>query len=130
MRCESCGGLKDYRAYAIRNSIKRGGAPGATVDYSEGTGTYPKCGKCTHRASGKALIRRKTRRHGRATLVEMGRRLQANMSTEQRDAAREKAYVVLRGGHRTEEQKLVERFGDAYRKYMQRTGRFIPKMRS
>ncbi len=31
---------------------------------------------------------------------------------------------------RTEEEKLVERFGDAYRNYMQRTGRFIPRMRS
>jgi protein-S-isoprenylcysteine O-methyltransferase Ste14 len=28
---------------------------------------------------------------------------------------------------RTEEQKLIERFGDEYRIYMQRTGRFIPR---
>ena len=31
---------------------------------------------------------------------------------------------------RTEEEKLVERFGDAYREYMQRTGRFILRLRS
>ncbi len=30
---------------------------------------------------------------------------------------------------RTEEEKLVERFGDAYRNYMQRTGRFIPRLK-
>ncbi len=29
---------------------------------------------------------------------------------------------------RTEEQKLVERFGDEYRGYMKRTGRFIPRL--
>ncbi len=29
---------------------------------------------------------------------------------------------------RTEEQKLLERFGDEYRHYMQRTGRFIPRL--
>ncbi len=28
---------------------------------------------------------------------------------------------------RTEEQKLLERFGDEYRHYMERTGRFIPR---
>ncbi len=28
---------------------------------------------------------------------------------------------------RTEEQKLIERFGDEYRHYMERTGRFIPR---
>ncbi len=28
---------------------------------------------------------------------------------------------------RTEEQKLIERFGDDYRHYMERTGRFIPR---
>lgn len=30
---------------------------------------------------------------------------------------------------RTEEQKLVERFGDEYRRYMERTGRFIPRLK-
>jgi protein-S-isoprenylcysteine O-methyltransferase Ste14 len=29
---------------------------------------------------------------------------------------------------RIEEQKLVERFGDAYRRYMARTGRFVPRI--
>ncbi len=28
---------------------------------------------------------------------------------------------------RTEEQKLIERFGDEYRQYMERTGRFVPR---
>ena len=31
---------------------------------------------------------------------------------------------------RTEEEKLIERFGDEYRGYMARTGRFIPRLRS
>jgi len=30
---------------------------------------------------------------------------------------------------RTEEAKLVERFGDSYRLYVERTGRFLPRMR-
>ncbi len=30
----------------------------------------------------------------------------------------------------TEEQKLVERFGDEYRIYMERTGRFIPRLKN
>ena len=30
---------------------------------------------------------------------------------------------------RTEEQKLIERFGDQYRYYMERTGRFIPRLK-
>ncbi len=30
---------------------------------------------------------------------------------------------------RTEEQKLLERFGDEYRQYMERTGRFIPRLK-
>lgn len=34
--------------------------------------------------------------------------------------------IVLRTS--TEEQKLVERFGDEYRDYMQRTGRFFPRL--
>jgi protein-S-isoprenylcysteine O-methyltransferase Ste14 len=29
---------------------------------------------------------------------------------------------------RKEEENLLARFGDAYRKYMQRTGRFIPRL--
>ncbi|MCH7995215.1 MAG: isoprenylcysteine carboxylmethyltransferase family protein [Planctomycetes bacterium] len=33
--------------------------------------------------------------------------------------------MVIRTG--TEEQKLIQRFGDAYRDYMARTGRFIPR---
>ena len=36
--------------------------------------------------------------------------------------------LVLRT--RTEEEKLIERFGDEYRRYMQRTGRFIPRRSS
>jgi protein-S-isoprenylcysteine O-methyltransferase Ste14 len=35
--------------------------------------------------------------------------------------------LVLRT--RTEEEKLVARFGDAYRTYMQQTGRFLPRIR-
>jgi len=30
---------------------------------------------------------------------------------------------------RTEEQKLIERFGDEYRNYVERTGRFIPRLK-
>jgi protein-S-isoprenylcysteine O-methyltransferase Ste14 len=30
---------------------------------------------------------------------------------------------------RKEEEKLVERFGDEYRRYMERTGRFLPRFR-
>lgn len=33
--------------------------------------------------------------------------------------------IVERAGH--EEQMLIERFGDEYRAYMQRTGRFLPR---
>lgn len=33
--------------------------------------------------------------------------------------------IVERAGH--EEQMLIERFGDGYRAYMQRTGRFVPR---
>ena len=36
------------------------------------------------------------------------------------------ALLVVRT--RTEEEKLVARFGDAYRQYMERTGRFLPRM--
>ncbi len=35
------------------------------------------------------------------------------------------ALIVIRT--RIEEEKLIERFGDAYRDYMERTGRFIPR---
>lgn len=31
---------------------------------------------------------------------------------------------------RKEEEKLIERFGDAYRTYMKRTGRFLPRIRA
>ena len=30
---------------------------------------------------------------------------------------------------RTEERKLIERFGDEYRRYKERTGRFIPRLK-
>ena len=44
-------------------------------------------------------------------------------------------YLVFTGGvlvllalrTPTEEAKLIERYGDVYRDYMQRTGRFIPR---
>jgi protein-S-isoprenylcysteine O-methyltransferase Ste14 len=36
--------------------------------------------------------------------------------------------LVLRT--RIEEEKLIERFGDEYRRYMERTGRFWPRFRS
>jgi protein-S-isoprenylcysteine O-methyltransferase Ste14 len=29
-----------------------------------------------------------------------------------------------------EEEMLIEKFGDEYREYMKRTGRFLPKLRS
>ena len=35
-------------------------------------------------------------------------------------------FVLLAIRSRTEEQKLVERFGDTYREYARRTGRFVP----
>jgi protein-S-isoprenylcysteine O-methyltransferase Ste14 len=38
------------------------------------------------------------------------------------------ALIVIRTT--TEEAKLVERFGDDYRRYMARTGRFLPRLRS
>jgi protein-S-isoprenylcysteine O-methyltransferase Ste14 len=37
------------------------------------------------------------------------------------------ALLVIRS--RTEEAKLIERFGDAYRDYARRTGRFLPRLR-
>ena len=36
------------------------------------------------------------------------------------------ALLLLRTGR--EEQRLIDRFGDAYRQYMSRTGRFLPKL--
>jgi protein-S-isoprenylcysteine O-methyltransferase Ste14 len=36
------------------------------------------------------------------------------------------AFIVLRTGR--EEERLLARFGDSYRAYMQRTGRFLPKI--
>jgi len=38
------------------------------------------------------------------------------------------ALLVIRC--RTEEEKLIERFGDEYRAYAQRTGRFVPRFRT
>ena len=38
--------------------------------------------------------------------------------------------VALYHRIRSEEAKLVERFGDDYRRYMARTGRFFPRLRS
>ena len=37
------------------------------------------------------------------------------------------AFVMLAVRTRIEEAKLVERFGDSYRDYMKRTGRFFPR---
>jgi len=39
------------------------------------------------------------------------------------------AMAFLRARTRIEEQKLVERFGDEYRAYMRRTGRYFPRLR-
>jgi protein-S-isoprenylcysteine O-methyltransferase Ste14 len=38
------------------------------------------------------------------------------------------AVVLLVVRTRKEEQKLIERFGDAYRRYMAQTGRFLPRL--
>jgi protein-S-isoprenylcysteine O-methyltransferase Ste14 len=38
-------------------------------------------------------------------------------------------FVLLAVRSRIEEQKLIERFGDDYRTYIARTGRFIPRLR-
>jgi protein-S-isoprenylcysteine O-methyltransferase Ste14 len=38
------------------------------------------------------------------------------------------AFLVART--RIEEEKLRERFGDEYRDFMRRTGRFVPRLRS
>src|SRR5262245_51037299 len=40
------------------------------------------------------------------------------------------ALILLAVRTRTEEQKLIERFGDEYRQYMRRTGRFFPRLRA
>ncbi len=39
------------------------------------------------------------------------------------------ALVLIGIRTRTEEEKLIERFGDAYTTYMKRTGRFLPRIR-
>jgi protein-S-isoprenylcysteine O-methyltransferase Ste14 len=38
-------------------------------------------------------------------------------------------FVLLAIRTRTEEAKLIERFGDDYRRYMERTGQFFPRLR-
>jgi protein-S-isoprenylcysteine O-methyltransferase Ste14 len=40
------------------------------------------------------------------------------------------AFILLVVRTRKEEEKLVQRFGDKYREYMQKTGRFIPRIRN
>jgi protein-S-isoprenylcysteine O-methyltransferase Ste14 len=40
------------------------------------------------------------------------------------------AFILLVVRTRREEDKLIERFGDEYRQYMQKTGRFIPRIRT
>lgn len=37
-------------------------------------------------------------------------------------------FALLAGRSRIEEQRLVEKFGDAYRSYQRRTGRFVPRI--
>ena len=37
------------------------------------------------------------------------------------------AFILMAGRSRIEERKLLERFGDSYRAYRERTGRFLPK---
>ena len=37
------------------------------------------------------------------------------------------AFCLIARRSRTEEEKLIERFGEEYKKYMERTGRFFPK---
>ena len=39
------------------------------------------------------------------------------------------AFLVIVARTSIEEQKLIERFGRDYRDYMQRTGRFLPRIR-
>jgi protein-S-isoprenylcysteine O-methyltransferase Ste14 len=39
-------------------------------------------------------------------------------------------FVLMVVRTRTEEAKLLERFGEAYRTYMERTGRFVPRTQS
>jgi protein-S-isoprenylcysteine O-methyltransferase Ste14 len=38
------------------------------------------------------------------------------------------AFAMIVARTRTEEEKLIERFGDGYRAYMARTGRFLPRL--
>jgi protein-S-isoprenylcysteine O-methyltransferase Ste14 len=37
-------------------------------------------------------------------------------------------FAILAARSHTEEDKLLERFGDPYRAYRQRTGRFLPRI--
>jgi len=39
------------------------------------------------------------------------------------------AFLVMVARTSIEERKLIERFGDSYREYMRRTGRFLPRLR-
>ena len=106
MRCDQCEGVKDFKTSELRNEIRRGGRPGASVDYQTGVGTYPQCGACVKTARGKALIRRLTRRKGRAALVAGGQRLAALRTPEQQAEAGRKAHAARRGTHLTGQQKL------------------------
>ena len=38
------------------------------------------------------------------------------------------AFILMAGRSRIEERKLLERFGDSYRAYRERTGRFLPRL--
>jgi protein-S-isoprenylcysteine O-methyltransferase Ste14 len=39
------------------------------------------------------------------------------------------AFIVLMQRTPIEERRLIEHFGDAYREYMQRTGRYLPRLK-
>ncbi len=39
------------------------------------------------------------------------------------------AFAMMVARTRIEEEKLIERFGDEYRNYMSRTGKFLPQFR-
>jgi protein-S-isoprenylcysteine O-methyltransferase Ste14 len=39
------------------------------------------------------------------------------------------AFIVLMQRTPIEEKRLIEHFGDAYREYMQRTGRYLPRLK-
>jgi protein-S-isoprenylcysteine O-methyltransferase Ste14 len=38
------------------------------------------------------------------------------------------AFILMAGRSRIEERKLLERFGEEYRVYRERTGRFVPRL--